>query len=68
MLITFGSLGDILSLSHLNKDLIKFLDNSRSSSAEYKAVIRELQSLVYLLFTVKVLSGLVNVIAYTCVD
>ena len=35
MPITFGSVGDIISLSLLIKDLIKFLDQVRGSSAEY---------------------------------
>lgn len=45
MPITFGSVGDIVSISLLIKDLVKCLDESRGSSAEYQAVIRELWSL-----------------------
>ncbi len=45
MPITFGSVGDIISISFLIKDLIKSLDDIRGSSAEYHAVIRELRSL-----------------------
>ena len=55
MPITFGSVGDIISLSFLIKDLVKCLDNSRGSSAEYQAVIRELWSLDYALLEVQVL-------------
>ena len=53
MPITFGSVGDIISLSLLIKDLVKSLDNSRGSSAEYQAVIRELWSLDHALLEVE---------------
>ena len=55
MPITFGSIGDIISLSLLIKDLVKSLDNSRGSSAEYQAVIRELWSLDHALLEVEAL-------------
>ena len=55
MPITFGSVGDIISLSLLIKDLVKSLDNSRGSSAEYQAVIRELSSLDHALCQVEAL-------------
>ncbi len=55
MPITFGSVGDIISLSLLIKDLVKSLDDSRGSSAEYQAVIRELHSLDHALLEVEVL-------------
>ena len=55
MPITFGSVGDIISVSLLIKDLVKSLDNSRGSSAEYQAVIRELWSLDHALLEVEVL-------------
>lgn len=42
MPITFGSVGDILSVSLLVKDLLLALDGSRGSSAEYQGVVREL--------------------------
>jgi hypothetical protein len=42
---TFGSLGDILSLCILVKDLVAALDNSRGSSADYQELIRELWTL-----------------------
>ena len=52
MPITFGSVGDIISLSLLIKDLVKSLDKSRGSSAEYKAVIYGLRSLDHALIEV----------------
>ena len=55
MPITFGSVGDIISLSLLIKDLVKSLDNSRGSSADYQAVIRELWSLDHALLEVEAL-------------
>ena len=45
MPISFGSVGDIICVSLLIKDLVKCLDESRGSSTEYQAVIRELWSL-----------------------
>ena len=45
MPITFGAVGDIVSLCVLIKDLVKCLDECRGSSAEYQAVIHELSSL-----------------------
>ena len=56
MPITFGSIGDIISLSLLIKDLIKCLNSSRGSSAEYQAVIRELQNLDHALLEVEALT------------
>lgn len=56
MPITFGSVGDIISLSLLIKDLVKSLDSSRGSSAEYQAVIRELWSLDHALLEVEALT------------
>ena len=55
MPITFGSVGDIISVSLLIKDLVKCLDESRGSSAEYQAVIRELWSLDHALLEVELL-------------
>lgn len=55
MPITFGSVGDIISVSLLIKDLVKSLDNSRGSSAEYQAMIRELWSLDHALIEVEML-------------
>jgi hypothetical protein len=42
MPITFGSVGDIISISLLVKDAMKALDDSRGSGGEYQGVIREL--------------------------
>lgn len=55
MPITFGSVGDIITLSILIKDLVKSLDDSRGSSAEYQAIVRELWSLDHALLEVEVL-------------
>ena len=55
MPVTFGSVGDIISLSLLIKDLVKSLDDSRGSSAEYQAVIRQLWSLDRALLEVEAL-------------
>ena len=55
MPITFGSVGDIISVGLLIKDLVKCLDKSRGSSAEYQAVIRELWSLDRALLEVELL-------------
>lgn len=45
MPVTFGSVGDIISVSLLINVLVRCLNESRGSSAEYQAVIRELESL-----------------------
>lgn len=55
MPVTFGSVGDIIAVGLLIKDLIKCLDDSRGSSAEYQAVIRELRSLDYALLEVELM-------------
>lgn len=55
MPITFGSVGDIISVSYIIKDLVKCLDKSRGSSAEYQAVTRELWSLDHALLEVELL-------------
>lgn len=55
MPITFGSVGDIISISLLIKDLVKSLDEIRGSSAEYQSVIHELWSLDHALLEVEVL-------------
>lgn len=55
MPITFGAVGDIVSVSLLIKDLVKCLDESRGSSAEYQDVIRELWSLDHALLEVELL-------------
>lgn len=55
MPITIGSVGDIITLSLLIKDLVKCLDESRGSSKEYQGVIRELWSLDHALLEVELL-------------
>lgn len=55
MPVTFGSVGDIISVSLLIKDLVKSLDDSRGSSAEYRAVIRELGGLDRALLEVEIM-------------
>jgi hypothetical protein len=42
MPITFGSVGDIISVCLLVKDLVDALDDARGSKAEYQSLIREL--------------------------
>jgi hypothetical protein len=42
MPITFGAVGDIISVCLLVKDLIAALDKARGSKAEYQSAIREL--------------------------
>ena len=53
MPITFGSVGDIITLSLPIKNLAKSLDDSRGASAEYQAIIRELSSLEHALSQVE---------------
>ena len=55
MPITFGSVGDIIAVGLLIKDLIKCLDDSHGSFGEYQAVIRELWSLEHALLEVELL-------------
>jgi hypothetical protein len=42
MPITFGSVGDIISVCLLVKDLVDALDKARGSKAEYQSLIKEL--------------------------
>jgi hypothetical protein len=42
MPITFGAVGDIISVCLLVKDLVDALDEARGSKAEYRSVVREL--------------------------
>lgn len=42
MPVTFGSVGDIISVCLLVKDLVEALDKARGSRAEYQSAIREL--------------------------
>jgi hypothetical protein len=53
---TFGSFGDIISLSLIVKDLIKALDDIQGSSNEYREIIRELGMLDRVLMEVELLS------------
>ena len=43
---TFGSLGDVVSLCILIKDVCKALSQSKGSSSEYREIIAELCALV----------------------
>jgi hypothetical protein len=56
MPITFGSVGDIISICLIVKDLVDTLNKSRASSAEYSEVIRELWILDRALLEVELLS------------
>lgn len=56
MAITFGSVGDIISISLIVKDLVKALDDSRGSAAEYQDLIRELWALDRVLLEVEQVS------------
>jgi primase-polymerase (primpol)-like protein len=56
MPITFGSVGDLISISLIVKDLLVAIDESRGSSAEYKAVVNELWILDRALLEVELLS------------
>jgi hypothetical protein len=57
MPVPFGfSVGDCISVCILIKDVMKALDDSRGSSAEYQEIIRELWSLDRALLEVEMLS------------
>jgi hypothetical protein len=43
--VTFGSVGDIIAICLLAKDIARALDDSRGSSAEYQGLITEIRSL-----------------------
>jgi hypothetical protein len=45
MVVTISSIGDIISVSLLVKDILLALDDVRGSASEYQAVIRELHIL-----------------------
>ena len=55
MPVTFGAVGDIISVCLLVKDLIKALDDSRGSSNEYQDLIRDLWALDRVLLEVDIL-------------
>ena len=56
MPITFGSVGDIISVCLIVKDLVDALDKSRGSATEYQEIIRELRCLDRSLLEVEKLS------------
>ena len=56
MPVTFGSVGDIISVSLLVKDLIDALNDSRGSKRQYEEVVRELWILDRSLLEVDLLS------------
>lgn len=56
MPVTFGSVGDIIAVCLLVKDCVEALSDSNGSSAEYKAVVRELYILEKALLEIGVLS------------
>lgn len=58
MPITFGSVGDIIAVCLIVKDLVDALDNLRGSAAEYQEIIRELGNLEHALRQVEDLSRL----------
>lgn len=43
--VTFGSVGDIITVCLLAKSIAKALDDSRGSSAEYQGLVTEIRSL-----------------------
>lgn len=45
MPVTFGSVGDIIALAQLVKDLVEALHKSRGAAAEYQSLIRDLEIL-----------------------
>ncbi|MCJ1481229.1 hypothetical protein MMC06_001385 [Schaereria dolodes] len=55
MPVTTGSVGDIIRVCLLVKDLITALDSSRGSSAEYQELVRELWALDRVLLEVELL-------------
>jgi uncharacterized membrane protein len=56
MPVTFGSVGDIIAISLLVKDLVEALNESRGAAASYQAVIRELYILEKALIQVDLLA------------
>jgi hypothetical protein len=65
MPITFGSIGDIISVCLIVKDLIDALDKCRGSASEYQDIIRELRCLDRSLLEVEKLSRELGVLAKT---
>ncbi|CAE7020649.1 hypothetical protein CFE70_002898 [Pyrenophora teres f. teres 0-1] len=56
MSVTFGSVGDIISVCLLAKDLVTALDKTRGSKAEYQAAIRDLWILERVLLEIDLLT------------
>jgi hypothetical protein len=56
MPITFGAVGDIISVCLLVKDLVDALDKARGSKAEYQSAIRELWILDRVLLEIDLLT------------
>ncbi|KAK1754244.1 hypothetical protein QBC47DRAFT_403629 [Echria macrotheca] len=56
MAVSFGSVGDIIAVCLLVKDLVDTLDNSRGSRAQYQDLLRELGSLERCLLQVDLLT------------
>lgn len=57
MSITFGSVGDIIAVCGIVRSFAQALDDIKGSSAEYRAVVNQLNSLEEALDKVKSLSG-----------
>jgi septation ring formation regulator EzrA len=55
--ITFGSVGDIISVCLLAKKIVDTLDNTRGSSAEYRDLVTELRSLEKALLEAELVAG-----------
>jgi hypothetical protein len=56
MSFTFGSVGDIISVTLLAKELVTALGEAQGSSTEYQSTIRELQSLGHTLLELDALA------------
>jgi hypothetical protein len=56
MPITFGAVGDIISVCLLVKDLVDALDKTRGSKAEYQSLTRELRILDRVLLEIDLLA------------
>ena len=60
MPIGVGSVGDIISLCLLAKDLVEALNNSRGAAAEYQEIVREIWGLERALLQIDLLSRTCN--------
>lgn len=54
--ITFGSVGDIITVCLLAKSIVDALDDSRGSPAEYRGLVNEIRSLECSLLEVELLT------------